>query len=103
MFDSSVDINKRIERRNRGSSTKSRLHESRSTGTGSARSARGTSRSGSGSARPKTPDATSGCSLHDARIHTAEEAASPRSKNVGVCNRQIVAGNRQIQVVLQSK
>ncbi len=58
---------------------------------------------GTGGATAKATDAAAGRVLHDAGIDSAEDAASLRAKNVRARDRDVVARDREIQVVFEGE
>ena len=91
----------RIVRRYIGSDTEGGLHQARSSGSGAARAAGRAAGSRARSARSEAAHASSGSALHYARIHSAKEAAGLGAQDVGIGDGQVVARNRQVEIVLQ--
>jgi len=79
------------------------LNQAGSSGTCSTSAARGPSRTGAWSAGSKSADTAAWSSLHHPCIYAAKNSAALGSQHVHIGNRQVITGNRQIQVVLQGQ
>ena len=92
-----------IVRWDRSSHAQSRLHQP---GCASPCTSRARRRAAGTSARSpcaKSPDSAARRALHYAGIHAAESSASFCAQNVRIRDRQIVTGDREVEIVLQSQ
>src|SRR5579863_213119 len=101
MFHAKGSVNRRIIRRDRSSRAQRGLHQAGRARTGSARAAGRTAGTGAGSSSAESSYTAARCSLHHSSVDTTEESASLCAQNVGIGNRQVVAGDGHVQVVLE--
>src|SRR5664279_575574 len=100
VLDAHIAGDSRIVRLHRGSSSEGRLHYTGRACTCSARTARGAARACPGSAGAKASHAASRRTLHDAGVDAAERATRLGTEDVGVGDRQVVASDGDIKIVL---
>src|SRR5206468_848596 len=79
------------------------LHQAGCARTCSARACRSTTSSGSGSASAESADTAAGSALYNAGIYAAESSSGLGAEGVCVGDRQVVAGDCEIEIVLQSE
>ena len=79
------------------------MNQARSSGPSTSRAAGGAAGTCSRGARAKASDTAAGSALHHARVHATKESAGFGSQDIGVGDRKIVAGNCQVEIVLERK
>jgi len=79
------------------------LDEARGSCAGAASTAAGTSCTGACRAGSEAADAAAGGVLYDACVNAAEDAAGLRAEDVGARDRDVVAGDGEIEIVLERK
>src|ERR1700741_1207061 len=100
MFVSTIEIDGRIERWDLSTGAESRLHEPRSSGSGSSSTACCAACSGPWGSGAEDSGAAPGRTLHNSRVDAAEEASSARAQDVGVREGKVVTGDGEIEIVL---
>src|ERR1022692_183121 len=101
MFQTANHGNRWVIRLHRRSCAESGLHQTGSAGAGSTRASGGAAGARARCARSEAAYTTARCASHNAGVDAAEGSASLRSLNIGVGDGQVIAGDGQIEIVLQ--
>ena len=101
VFLAAVGIDRGIVGGNRGAGAEGGLHQTRGARTRAARASCRAACARPRGSRAQTSHAAAGSALHHAGVHSPEISARLGAQNVGVGNGDVVAGDRQIQIVLE--
>ncbi len=101
MFQTANDADRWVVRLHRSSCAQGGLHQAGRAGACSARASGRAAGSGAGCARSEATYTPTRSASHDTGVDAAEGGASLGSLNVGVGDGKVVAGDGQIEIILQ--
>ena len=103
MLDSKSRGQDGIEGLNSSTGAESGLHDTGSAAACAASATRSSARASARCTSAKAADPTARRSLHQPRGHTAHRSSGFSAEEVSICDREVVAGNREVEVVLEGE